>query len=488
VLALLPLTPALAANTEDILVTGYSITKGSTVHYTGALNKGDKVTLILNVSDTRPFLSTYTLGKPPSPEVRLNTSSFTIASQSDIRITNITPFGSDGWNYTVFFSNLTYTGTGQDFRADISYPAADGAPLFPYSQTVSQCVPWTEPPSEPAPEPPSAPAVAVKGTGFVIESYDSGSEAIYAGKPFTLNLAWLATNGSSALENVTVGLTPSQEITLAKGTNLVYVGTVSPGAKIPISYELLAGAAVSEGSYTVTIDAKGIDATSGSEISAQASVTVPVLQPERFSILKSALPTELALGTSSDAGYGSVTLVNQGRTSASNVFMEVVGKGIELKDGKQYIGTINGGEQKALDFGLAASERGIVKAKVVISYENARGEARELTKDFTVNVHEAEAEPTLPIDEQEGIDGMASTEFPWWIVALVVLGAVLALIIGLTMVNKKRRAAQQAKLLADDWEDDEDEDDENDMVANRNMAGLDVTADMGARRGIGEDD
>ncbi|MDR1185182.1 MAG: hypothetical protein LBK67_10370, partial [Coriobacteriales bacterium] len=37
VLALLPLTPALAANTEDILVTGYSITKGSTVHYTGAL-------------------------------------------------------------------------------------------------------------------------------------------------------------------------------------------------------------------------------------------------------------------------------------------------------------------------------------------------------------------------------------------------------------------------------------------------------------------
>ncbi|MDR1184600.1 MAG: hypothetical protein LBK67_07370 [Coriobacteriales bacterium] len=477
VLTLLPITRAFAAGGEDILVTSYSITKGSTAHYTGALNKGDQVTLTLDVSDTRSFLSAYTSRNPPSPGARLNTSSFTISGQDDIRVTKVSPSGSAGWNYTVVFSNLTYTGIGQDFRADIFYPAVDGAPLFPYTQTISQCVPWTEPSGEPASEPTSTPAsasaldsfsepptkptVAVKGTGFVIESYDYGNDTIYAGKPFTLALTWLATNGASTLENVTVGLTPSQEITLAKGTNLVYIGTVKPGVKIPISYELLPGAAINEGSYTIAIDAKGIDATSGSEISAQASVTVPVLQPERFSILKSALPTELTLEAGNDAGYGSVTLINQGRTPASNVFVEVVGKGVELKDGKQYFGTINSGEQKTADFNLTASERGTVKAQVVVTYENARGEAKELTQDFTVNVREAEAEPALSIEEQEGIGDTTETSFPWWIVALIALMAVLALIIGLTVWNRKRKASQQEKLLADDWEDEDGEYDEN---------------------------
>jgi hypothetical protein len=499
-LALLPATPAHAADEDGILVTGYSLTKGSTAQYTGALEKGDRVTVSLNVSDTRPFLDAYGPDRPPSPGARLNTSSFTIARQSDIKVKGVTPSATGGWKYTVTFSGLTYTGTGQDFRADIFYPATDGAPLFPYSQTFSQCVPQEqpggpapEPTGEPAPEPPggpafepaAGPAATVKGTGFAIESYDYGSGAVYAGTPFALNLAWLATNGASTLENVTVGLTPSQEITLAKGTNLTYIGTVGPGAKIPVSYELLPGAAVAEGSYTVVIDVKGIDATSGSEVSAQASITVPVLQPERFSVLKKTLPTEIALGTGNEAGYGSITLVNQGRTPASNVFVEVAGKGLGLKEGKQYLGTVNSGEQKTAELELAASEQGAVKAKVVVTYENARGEARELTEDFTVNVREAEAEAPLSLLDEEEPGDAEKTGFPWWIAVPVVFVALLASAIGLTAWSKRRKAAQQARLLADGWEDEDDGgagwDDEGEDGAGEDGA------DEGAGRGAGKD-
>jgi hypothetical protein len=463
-MALAPLTPAFAAN-EDINVTGYSLTKGSASSYTGALHKGDRFTLTLDVSDTRPFLTAYSQSNPPAPGARLNTSSFAVGSQSDIRISHIAPLAGGGWSYTLNFSNLDYTGSGQDFRADIFYPASDGAPLFTYSQTISQCVPWTapEPSDVPAPEPlvTAAPSATVKGTGFVLASYSCGETSVQAGKPFTLNLVWLATKGSSALENVTVNLTPSQEITMAKGANLNYIGSVAPGVKIPLAYELLPGAAVNEGSYSFAVDIKGVDATSGSEISAQASVTVPVVQPERFSLLKSNLPTELTLGDSGEAGHGSVTLINQGRTAASNVFIDVVGTGIELEGGKYYLGTVNSGEQKTVDLALRASKLGSAKAKVLISYENARGEARELSRDFAVTVAEAKANPELTLGEEIGVDIPAGdAEFPWWIVALAVPVAGLGAFLGLRARSRKRKAAAQTNLLEDIWEDEDSVDGE----------------------------
>jgi hypothetical protein len=465
-MALAPLTPAFAATSEDINVTGYSLSKGTAASYTGALTKGDRFTLTLDVSDTRPFLGSYTQSNPPSPKARLNTSSLSVASQSDIRVSRIAPLSGGGWSYTLGFTNLSYTGSGQDFRADIFYPASDGAPLFSYSQTLSQCVPWTapDPSSESAPEPSgiaAAPLATVKGTGFVLASYDTGSETVYAGKPFTLNLVWLATKGSSALENVTVNLTPSQEIALAKGANLNYVGSVAPGAKISLSYELLPGAAVGEGSYTFAVDIKGIDAASGGEIAAQASVTVPVVQPERFSLLKSSLPTELALEGGGEAGYGSVTLINQGRTAVSNVFIDVVGTGIGLEGGRYFLGSVAGGEQKTADLTLKASKLGTATVKVLISYENARGEARELSEAFAVTVIEAEARPDTAFGEEIGAAAQATDlGFPWWIVVLIVPVVALGLAFGLATRSRKRRAAEQAILLEDTWED-EDEDGED---------------------------
>ncbi|MDR3072998.1 MAG: hypothetical protein LBU41_05845 [Clostridiales Family XIII bacterium] len=419
---------------QGLVITGYEIYKGDTTSgspYTGAIQKGDKISLVLHVSDDR-------ITSAARATARTNSASFSTQSVS-------TPISSPA-AFDLTFPGLTYSGTGNSFKCDISYITPNKPTAVErLSLDISQCVEYVAPPApDPAPAP-STPDVnpgVSKTTSFVLKSSSYGTESVYAGTSFTLSATLLATNGQNNVENVTITILPPKEISLQDGASLQYIGTVGPGQNIPITYSLSPGIDTAEGSYSVQLSISGVNAISGEPISAQAEVAVPILQPERFSVFSAQLPEFLTAGFDDGSGYGSITLVNQGRGTISNVSAEIIGDGLTNSEGKQYVGHIAGGEQKTVDFTIMADEPGEQKGKVRITYENIRGEQKELFYEFVVQVEEGMDGGEFTGEEIFPEETQSNGKIPVWVWILIGLAVATAAFFTIRIIRKKRAAAK----------------------------------------------
>ena len=445
------------ATAPELKVTSYSITGNGNPIYTNNV-----VNLDINVFDER-IVSSSSPAYEVKPVVSLNTESFTLSAAGDCSVPTITPTGA---RYTISFTGLKYTGKGKTFSCWVSYLDTKGAPATPVNVplpmeevtiTLDQCVIYSPPePTLPPPE------IEIKGTGFVLkEAYYGDGEPVYAGKAFTLSAVILATNGTSAVENVSVSFSPPEQLTFADGSSVVYIGTMAPGASVPVDITLLPNANIQEGSYTIGIDVNGVNQQTGLAVMTNMTITMPILQPERFEIFNTYLPSDLMAGIDSGMGYGSVVMVNQGRGAVSNVSFEITGDGLHLEDGRMYIGNVNGGEQRSADFNLLADTPGMIDALVLITYENVRGEIRTLEHPFTISVMDMGeggfedpywpgGDPGFPDPGyEEGRSGPQN-----WLWVLIVAAVAAGAIIFLVRRQKKKRQEKEAAL---DYDDDEEE-------------------------------
>jgi hypothetical protein len=432
---------------DSLEITGYTITKrGVDGAFTGSILKGDVVTVEVSFLDTRIKNGVVT------PVAAINTASFSLWNSSDIKLPGQVAAGTGGCSYTIRFENTVYTGTGTSFAFDISYAGT----AYP---SVLKDIPFNKAvPSEKETTDPAKPSTD-KTTGFVLKDARYGDGSIYAGQAFVLSASILATNGVSAVENVSVSFAPPEQLTLSDGSSVVYVGTMAPGASAPVSLTLLPNANITEGSYTVSIKVNGVNQKTGEAVTADMTVSIPILQPERFEIFNTKLPTDLTAGMDDGMGFGSITLVNRGKGAVSNVSVEVIGNGLSTDEGRQYIGNVNGGEQKTADFNIQAAEPGSVDALVVVSYENVRGEQKTLEQAFQVNVMEGMdpgmVDPGMidpgmdPGMEGEGAGGIK----PWmWIV----IGAAAAAAVSIVLLRRRKKRLAAAEAALDYTDDDED--------------------------------
>ena len=446
-----PVTPSV---TEDgPRITRYTVQKGGST-WTGQIYTGNKITMVVSIFDER-----IKKGKP-TPRAVVNTASFIIESQSKVVCENL-KVNSNGCTYRLTFKDLIYTGTGNEFNFSLSYTGV--SPPLPMEQltiSLNQCVEYVEP------DPQEPPEVVIKGTGFILKDarYNDG-QPVYAGKAFSLSAVILATNGSHAVENVSVAFSPPEELTFADGASVVYIGTMAPGGSVPVSATLQPSANIQEGSYTIGIDVNGVNQQTGDPVSAHMTISLPILQPERFEIFNTMLPTDLMPGMDMGMGYGSVTLVNQGRGAVSNVTFDITGKGLSLEDGKMYIGNVGGGEQRSADFNLMADVPGQIEARVVVTYENVRGEVKTLEHPFTVNVMEGEfVDPDWPDDPWtenpgEDVGGGARGGMQGWLLIIIIAAAAAAVTTVLLLRRRKKKRLAEAE-LDDDADDDADDDDD----------------------------
>jgi len=411
----------------------------------GPITKGNVITITVTLYDDRiPALSSFSLLATAS----LSTTSFT----SPGSVTASVP--SNGV-YTLTFSNLTYTGDASGgFQCNVAYSGSGPAspyPMFSVIIPLGQLVQYVPPdPQPPAPGPDPRP------TDFVLKDARFGAGIVYAGEIFVLSVTILATNGTYAVENVSVTFTPPEQLTFADGSSVVYLGTMGPNTSREVSVALLASANIQEGSYPVGISVTGVNQQTGQGAGGgQMTVSIPVLQPERFEIFNATLPTDLTAGVDDGMGFSTVTLVNKGRGTVGNVTVDIVGEGLRTDIGIQYLGNVAGGEQKTADFILYADFPGMVDGYVVVSYENVRGEQKTLERPFTVNVSEAWFEdpgfedPGFMPPEETGTTGP-----PMWVWIVIIAAAAVVAATLLVRRHKKKKAEAEAAL--DEIDDDDD--------------------------------
>lgn len=375
---------------------------------------------------------------------RINTSAFMgEAVSSDVK-------DSDG-TYTFEFKNVKFVGGSTEFSLELIYVDSN-FPIQYVKQNFSQCddfespvatpTPTPEPTPEPTPVPEDVPKILVKDFTF-------GGTSIEAGKEFELALTLFTTSGNTNLQDVMVGLNFGDQkgVSLASGSMNTYVGTMGPSATRVITYKVTTDATIDPGAISINVQV-----TSKNGADSSSPISIPVTQPERFEITNMEAPETLYVG---EDGYLSVSFVNKGKSSINNLSAEIQGTNLANPGQSQFLGNVAAGTENSVDFSVMGMEGGIINGRVILSYEDAKGEVKTLEKEFSCTVEE------MPIWDDPGIydpgmdipaDGDATGGMPWWgwlLIAVLVVGAAVAAV----FVAKKKKANKEALLEEDDDED-----------------------------------
>lgn len=366
------------------------------------------------------------------------TSSFASPSFGDIK--QSTPKVEDGvLKYAIIFNDITYLGGENTLTFDLSY-VNNQVDMQAISCGISQCRTESEQANS------AKPMVMVREANY-------GGVNIAAGQSFTLTIISYNTSKTAAITDVKTTLTLPADLTLAAGSNTTLTDSVGAGGAYTTTFTLQAQSSAETGVANLTVDFQYYIKGTDQQLSSSQMITVPIVQPDRFSFTSVDVPIEAYVGEESVV---TVNYVNKGKGILYNLSSEVtttLGTATALDP---YLGNLNSGTEGSADFTITAQEEGTVNGTVTVIYEDINGLEKTQTQEFTFVVSPSPYTdpggdigfPDFPTEE------MPSQGIPSW-VWIVVASIVIAGGITGIIVIKKQKAKKRAALLT---EDDDDED------------------------------
>lgn len=350
----------------------------------------------------------------------------------------------NGTSYDVVFNGLQYLGGDNTFKFDISYDSSYGLPVTSLSIGLPQCYTIEKTGSQSGAQ--------LRAPGLIVKEFNYGGASVPAGSPFTLNLTVFATSGDQALSDVTISLGLPEKVSMATGNSSVYVGKMAPESSKQISFEILPSANLTGGVASLQLTMSGVGETDGTKSEATATITVPVVQPERFEITKVEGAETLSVG---EEGYLEVTFVNKGKEAISNVSAEISGTNLKNPGQSQYLGNVQPGTENTAEFSIASDTEGTIAGLITLTYESATGETKTLTKEFSCTVNPAmDMGPDIGTDMPIEPMPEPSTGLPVFAWVLIVVGVLVVVGIVVVVVLKKKKAKHLAQLEAEDEDED----------------------------------
>src|SRR5699024_7885644 len=153
------------------------------------------------------------------------------------------------------------------------------------------------------------------------------------------------------------------------------------------------------------------------------AISVPISQPDRFEVGQLEVSDTLYLG---DTGTVSLSYVNKGKNPVSNLEARLTGTNVGA-GGYQYLRNRNAGTEGSVDFDLIPDAAGVVSGTITLSYEDAAGEPRTVTKDFSTTAEEMAMDPgMMDPGMMEDIPAEQPGMPVWGWVLIAVCGAVVA--------------------------------------------------------------
>ena len=285
----------------------------------------------------------------------------------------------------------------------------------------------------------------------IITDYSFGGESVVAGEPFDLNVTFKNT-GRVAIENIVVVLNGGQHFTINGATNTVYYNSVGAGAEqtLTVPLQTLATAATGAQPVAVSFQYEYVDNKVRSQNSANIDISVPVSQPDRLEFGEPVMYDWMAytgMETTIVLEY-----VNKGKSEVSNVEAEVIGN-VDALQQSQYLGNFGSGMSGNISFVVTPWEAGMTDVTFNITYEDANGKTvtREIPYSFEVQDMSYDdpgqwEDPGMwedPVPEKQGF----FQTMPWWgwVIAAVVLLAVLIIVLKSIKKGKAKKAVKAAE-------------------------------------------
>ena len=441
------------ATSDGVYVVGYTVTDIAGGEIT-TVDVGDHVNIVLQVVD---HSSARYCVKPEEIAARINSSVFQYTGIGEIgqlfdnnddpntqrlqRVRNGEASEEEKkanayynyYSYVLLFRDVVYNGGGNTLPINLTYLDTT-KPMQQFSVSIGQCVDKDQ----------------TTSPNLIVRSSSYGNGAV-AGEEFVLSLGVYATAGNEDLNDVIVSLTLPENVSLSNGSLSNYVGSLSPETSREVTFPVLPASGFTGTVANITVNLTGTGSITGKAVTGTTSISVPVSQPDRFEVGELKAPSSIVLGETSSV---SLSYVNKGKNPVSNLEARLTGTNLGA-GGYQYLGNLNAGTEGSVDFDLTPDAAGPVSGTITLSYEDASGNPRTITKEFSSTVEQAQFDPSM-MDPSMTDTEPQSTGLPAWALGLIVVCVVVIVVV--IVVVLKRRKKKKAMALAALEDEDSDED------------------------------
>lgn len=265
----------------------------------------------------------------------------------------------------------------------------------------------------------------------IISSYSYGKGDLVAGETRNITMTFRNTSKTMAVENMMVTMTLPDAMMLTSSSNSFYIESLAAEGTITKTVNVTVKPTAAAQSHSMAVDFTYDYLDNGVRRNAKTTETIsmPVLQVDRFTVTGIDLPQEIFMGEESNL---SVNFVNKSRTEIYNLSAKLNCEGISNNGEEQYLGNLASGTTSSADFYITGNEKGELVGEVIITYEDTNMNQRTVSVPFTTKVvsYEDVWGPQGPVGPQNpddpGMDpGMEQPAgFPWfWVIGGVVVVA-----------------------------------------------------------------
>ena len=265
----------------------------------------------------------------------------------------------------------------------------------------------------------------------IISSYSYGKGDLVAGETRNVTMTFRNTSKTMAVENMMVTMTLPDAMMLTSSSNSFYIESLAAEGTITKTVNVTVKSNAAAQSHSMTVDFTYDYLDNGIRRNAKTteSISMPVLQVDRFTVTGIDLTQEIFMGEENNL---SVNFVNKSRTEIYNLSAKLNCEGLSNNGEEQYLGNLASGTASSADFYITGNEKGELVGEVIITYEDTNMNQRTVSVPFTTKVtsYEDAWGPQGPVGPQNpddpGMDpGMEEPAgFPWfWVIGGVVVVA-----------------------------------------------------------------
>lgn len=264
----------------------------------------------------------------------------------------------------------------------------------------------------------------------IISNYSYGKGDLVAGETRNVTMTFRNTSKTMAVENMMVTMTLPDAMMLTSSSNSFYIESLAAEGTITKTVNVTVKPTAAAQSHSMTVDFTYDYLDNGIRRNAKTteSISMPVLQVDRFTVTGIDLPQQIFIGEENNL---SVNFVNKSRTDIYNLSAKLNCEGLSNNGEEQYLGNLASGTTSSADFYITGNEKGDLVGEVIITYEDTNMNQRTVSVPFTTQVTSYEdvwgpSNPSVDPGMDPGTDpGMEEPAgFPWfWVIGGVVVVA-----------------------------------------------------------------
>ena len=351
------------------------------------ITKGRSISLNLTILDT-----SLRFGNQQEASDAIASSAYVSFKQGDFKrgkasgdtLTNITVGAGKNLQYDISMTDLVYTGSGDTVEFVVGYTYNGKDYKYNMSMKIPGCIPFVDKDDpdedeEDADLDPLTPHI-------IVSEYSYGATQVSAGQVIDLNLAFENTSTQYDLDNIVMKITTPEGFSITSSSNTFHFDHLDVGESISKTISMQANPNAEAQSYAISIQFSfqyiANDVRKSGESS--ESISIPVSQPDRFSVDEIQVPTSLYVG---DEYNLSLKFVNKGKTQVYNVTTELRGN-MPNSGERNFIGNVASGAEESADFYITPAESGKLEGEVIISYEDASMNVRQVSRPVSIQVEE----------------------------------------------------------------------------------------------------